>query len=335
MMGADHVARIDSEDRRRPGHRRQRLRHREGRADRRDHPRVPRHRRSARCDRRSGTSTPSCSPRPGPTHEKQLLACLEHGKPVMCEKPLTTDVATSLEVVKREAELGKRLIQVGFMRRFDHEYAQLKALLDSGELGRATGAALRAPQPRRPAELRQRDDRQGLTGPRGRRDPLPVRRGDHVDPDHQARRESRCARRSSGSADRDLADRVRQARRRRAVRDHRRRLRGAHRGRRREGQRDDRPRRRTGPQERAGHTGAGRSPPASRSASARPTTSRSSAGWTPSGRERNRRLHRRPGRVGRLRRGRRVRRRRRVAGDAGCPSTWTWSTATRSRAPDA
>lgn len=73
---------------------------------------------------------------PGPTHEKQLLACLEHDKPVMCEKPLTTDVATSLEVAKREAELGKRLIQVGFMRRFDHEYAQLKALLDGGELGR-------------------------------------------------------------------------------------------------------------------------------------------------------------------------------------------------------
>ena len=73
---------------------------------------------------------------PGPTHEKQLLACLEHGKPVMCEKPLTTDVVTSLEVVKREAELGKKLIQVGFMRRFDHEYEQLKALIQSGELGR-------------------------------------------------------------------------------------------------------------------------------------------------------------------------------------------------------
>jgi myo-inositol 2-dehydrogenase/D-chiro-inositol 1-dehydrogenase len=72
---------------------------------------------------------------PGPTHEKQLLACLEYGKPVMCEKPLTTDVATSLEVVKREAELGKRLIQVGFMRRFDLEYTALKTLLDDGELG--------------------------------------------------------------------------------------------------------------------------------------------------------------------------------------------------------
>ncbi len=73
---------------------------------------------------------------PGTTHEKQLLACLDHGKPVMCEKPLTTDVATSLEIVRREADLGRALIQVGFMRRFDEEYIQLKALLDGGDLGR-------------------------------------------------------------------------------------------------------------------------------------------------------------------------------------------------------
>jgi myo-inositol 2-dehydrogenase/D-chiro-inositol 1-dehydrogenase len=72
---------------------------------------------------------------PGPTHEKQLLACLEHRKPVLCEKPLTTDVETSLEVVRREAELGTPLIQVGFMRRFDPEYEKLKASIDGGELG--------------------------------------------------------------------------------------------------------------------------------------------------------------------------------------------------------
>ena len=72
---------------------------------------------------------------PGPVHEKQLLACLEHRKPVLCEKPLTTEVETSLEVVRREAELEKPLIQVGFMRRFDPEYQQLKALIDGGELG--------------------------------------------------------------------------------------------------------------------------------------------------------------------------------------------------------
>ncbi|BBZ32740.1 Gfo/Idh/MocA family protein [Mycolicibacterium confluentis] len=73
---------------------------------------------------------------PGPTHEKQLLACLEHRKPVLCEKPLTTDVESALGIVKREADLGTRLIQVGFMRRFDHEYIALKSMLDTGELGR-------------------------------------------------------------------------------------------------------------------------------------------------------------------------------------------------------
>jgi myo-inositol 2-dehydrogenase/D-chiro-inositol 1-dehydrogenase len=38
-------------------------------------------------------------------------------------------------VVRREAALPKPLIQVGFMRRFDPEYAELKALIDAGELG--------------------------------------------------------------------------------------------------------------------------------------------------------------------------------------------------------
>ncbi|AEF42407.1 Gfo/Idh/MocA family oxidoreductase [Hoyosella subflava] len=72
---------------------------------------------------------------PGPVHEKQVLACLEAGKPVLCEKPLTTDVESSLEIVKAEAALGKQLIQIGFMRRFDDEYMKLRALVESGELG--------------------------------------------------------------------------------------------------------------------------------------------------------------------------------------------------------
>ncbi|MBV8928578.1 MAG: Gfo/Idh/MocA family oxidoreductase [Mycobacteriaceae bacterium] len=72
---------------------------------------------------------------PGPVHEKQLLTCLEHGKPVLCEKPLTTDAETALAIVRRETALDARLIQVGFMRRFDPEYVALKALLDGGELG--------------------------------------------------------------------------------------------------------------------------------------------------------------------------------------------------------
>jgi myo-inositol 2-dehydrogenase/D-chiro-inositol 1-dehydrogenase len=72
---------------------------------------------------------------PGPVHEEQLFAALAAGKPVLCEKPLTTDVHTALEVVRREAALGKKLIQVGFMRRFDNEYAALKRMLAAGDLG--------------------------------------------------------------------------------------------------------------------------------------------------------------------------------------------------------
>ncbi|MEU4195044.1 Gfo/Idh/MocA family oxidoreductase [Kribbella sp. NPDC026611] len=73
---------------------------------------------------------------PGFAHAEQLFACLEHGKPVLCEKPLTMDAASALQVVEAEHKVGRQLIQVGFMRRFDPEYAELKQLLDSGELGR-------------------------------------------------------------------------------------------------------------------------------------------------------------------------------------------------------
>jgi myo-inositol 2-dehydrogenase/D-chiro-inositol 1-dehydrogenase len=73
---------------------------------------------------------------PGFAHAEQLFACLEHQKPVLCEKPLTMDTESALRVVEAEHKVGKPLIQVGFMRRFDPEYAALKRLLDSGDLGR-------------------------------------------------------------------------------------------------------------------------------------------------------------------------------------------------------
>ncbi|MEV6836592.1 Gfo/Idh/MocA family oxidoreductase [Streptomyces sp. NPDC051133] len=73
---------------------------------------------------------------PGPAHEEALLAAFDRGLPVLCEKPMVPDSTGALRVVEAEARLGRRLAQIGFMRRYDAEYRRLKALLDGGGLGR-------------------------------------------------------------------------------------------------------------------------------------------------------------------------------------------------------
>jgi myo-inositol 2-dehydrogenase/D-chiro-inositol 1-dehydrogenase len=73
---------------------------------------------------------------PGLVHEEQVLACLGAGKPVLCEKPLAMDDASARRVVDAEVALGRRLVTVGFMRRFDPEYAAVKEALGSGVPGR-------------------------------------------------------------------------------------------------------------------------------------------------------------------------------------------------------
>lgn len=71
----------------------------------------------------------------GPAHEAQLLDCIAAGKPVFCEKPMVTSEAAALKVIAAEVAHGKRLVQVGFMRRFDADYRRLKAVIDNGQLG--------------------------------------------------------------------------------------------------------------------------------------------------------------------------------------------------------
>lgn len=71
----------------------------------------------------------------GPTHEEFVLASLAAGKPVFCEKPLATTAEGALSIVKAESALNHRLVQVGFMRRYDAGYRALKSVVDSGEIG--------------------------------------------------------------------------------------------------------------------------------------------------------------------------------------------------------
>ncbi len=72
---------------------------------------------------------------PDPLHEELVLACIKAEKPTLCEKPLATSAEASRRVVDAEAATGRRLIQVGFMRRHDHAYEQLRGLIAAGGVG--------------------------------------------------------------------------------------------------------------------------------------------------------------------------------------------------------
>jgi len=72
---------------------------------------------------------------PGFLHRDMLLQVREQDLPILCEKPLTPDAPSSWEILEAEQRLGKKRIQVGFMRRFDAEYQRLRAIITSGDLG--------------------------------------------------------------------------------------------------------------------------------------------------------------------------------------------------------
>ncbi|HVN54150.1 MAG TPA: Gfo/Idh/MocA family oxidoreductase [Anaerolineaceae bacterium] len=73
---------------------------------------------------------------PDDTHARMTLACLEAGKPVLCEKPLATTVDDAVEVLDAEIGCGRRLVSVGFMRRFDPQHLAVKQAALSDEIGR-------------------------------------------------------------------------------------------------------------------------------------------------------------------------------------------------------
>ncbi|MHB9755613.1 Gfo/Idh/MocA family protein [Streptomyces sp. BYX5S] len=71
----------------------------------------------------------------GPTHAEHVLNAIAARKPVFCEKPLATTAEDCLKIVEAERAHGARLVQVGFMRRFDQGYRQMKEVIDAGRIG--------------------------------------------------------------------------------------------------------------------------------------------------------------------------------------------------------
>ncbi|MEY4437068.1 MAG: hypothetical protein RL100_532 [Actinomycetota bacterium] len=76
---------------------------------------------------------------PGQFHEPVLIPSLKAGLSILCEKPLTPDPESALRIVEAEVAGGKQLIQVGFMRRFDAGYMQLRDLIASEKQGELLG----------------------------------------------------------------------------------------------------------------------------------------------------------------------------------------------------
>jgi scyllo-inositol 2-dehydrogenase (NAD+) len=71
---------------------------------------------------------------PTHTHKDLVIAALELGKPVFCEKPLALSLAECREVQDAVARKAG-FFQMGFMRRFDPGYVAGKKKVEEGQIG--------------------------------------------------------------------------------------------------------------------------------------------------------------------------------------------------------
>lgn len=69
-----------------------------------------------------------------PAHPELILAALDAGVPVFCEKPVSADPAGSLEVLHRTTSSGVP-VQIGYPRRFDVAFMAARDAVRNGELG--------------------------------------------------------------------------------------------------------------------------------------------------------------------------------------------------------
>lgn len=66
------------------------------------------------------------------THAEHLVRAAQAGLAVLCEKPIDLDLTRAREAV---ASAGAAHAMVDFNRRFDRDYAELKRIVDAGEIG--------------------------------------------------------------------------------------------------------------------------------------------------------------------------------------------------------
>jgi myo-inositol 2-dehydrogenase/D-chiro-inositol 1-dehydrogenase len=69
------------------------------------------------------------------THAKFIIEAAKNGKHIFCEKPIHTDPALINQALQAVEDAGVKL-QVGFVRRFDHNHKRVHDIVVSGRLGR-------------------------------------------------------------------------------------------------------------------------------------------------------------------------------------------------------
>jgi len=74
---------------------------------------------------------------PNDVHAELCIACLNAGKNVMCEKPVTMN-SKELEQVITAAEKNQKIFTVHQNRRWDVDYLMVKNTVDSGDIGNIT-----------------------------------------------------------------------------------------------------------------------------------------------------------------------------------------------------
>jgi myo-inositol 2-dehydrogenase/D-chiro-inositol 1-dehydrogenase len=68
------------------------------------------------------------------THAEIAVAAASAGKHIFCEKPMELTVEKATSIIDAAAKAGVKL-QIGFNRRFDHNFRKVKELIDNGTIG--------------------------------------------------------------------------------------------------------------------------------------------------------------------------------------------------------
>lgn len=84
------------------------------------------------------------------THADIAVEAAEAGKHIFCEKPVDLTVAKIKKVIAAVEKAGVKL-QIGFNRRYDHNFAEIKRLANDGKLGKLQTIKITSRDPEPPS----------------------------------------------------------------------------------------------------------------------------------------------------------------------------------------